>query len=282
MEVLRTVTDVRNFVENQKKQGKKIGLVPTMGALHDGHLTLGREAKKHCDILIYSIFVNPTQFGPNEDLDKYPRDFEGDENKLSSIGVDAVFYPTSDVMYPEGYKTYVKVRDLSNILCGESRTNHFEGVTTVVLKLFNITKTDCAFFGKKDFQQFAIIKKMCNDLNVDIELYPVDIVRESDGLAMSSRNAYLNENERKAAVVLSKSLKQAVDKINSYKDCNELISDVTETIKSEPLANIEYVEFRKADDLSKASDLNDENVILLAVRFGNTRLIDNMVVKKGQ
>jgi len=279
MQILKTVAEVKKYVTSQKMAGKTIGFVPTMGALHEGHLSLGRAAGKKCDVVIYSIFVNPTQFGPTEDLDKYPRTFEADSTKLESIGASAIFYPTEREMYPDGYKTFVKVKDLGTILCGKSRTNHFEGVTTVVLKLFNIVQCDHAFFGLKDFQQFTVLRTMVKDLNLPVELHGVSIVREADGLAMSSRNAYLNPDERKSAVILSKTLFAIKEKIASYQSITEIVSAAQNLIQKESLANIEYIEVRRAEDLSDSVVLTDSLVMLLAVRFGKTRLIDNLIIK---
>lgn len=278
MQILTTVTEVRSYVAGMKQSGKIIGFVPTMGALHEGHLSLGRAAREKCDVVIYSIFVNPIQFGPTEDLDKYPRTFEADSAKLESIGAAAIFYPTEREMYPKGFKTAVKVNDLGSILCGKSRTSHFEGVTTVVLKLFNIMQCDHAFFGLKDYQQFTILRTMVKDLNLPVELHGVPIVREHDGLAMSSRNAYLSPDERQAAVILSKTLFSIKDNFSSYQSVEQIIAAAQSSIQSEPLAKPEYVEVRCAADLGEAVSLTDSLVMLLAVRFGNTRLIDNLIL----
>lgn len=278
MQIFKTIKEVKKYVADCKKNGKIIGLVPTMGALHDGHLALGLEAKKQCDIVIYSIFVNPVQFAPTEDLDKYPRTLDADIDKLGTIGVSAIFYPENLEMYPQGYKSYVKVEELSGILCGKTRINHFQGVTTVVLKLFNIVQCDKAFFGLKDYQQFTILKTMVKDLNVPVELQGIPIVRESDGLAMSSRNIFLDRNERKAALILSKTLYKIAEKFKTFTSIPDIIGFAEKMIKSEPLAKIEYLEIRQAADLAQTSSLNAQLVVLLAARFGNTRLIDNMII----
>ena len=279
MKVLKTIAEVKEFIEPLKCKGDIIGLVPTMGALHEGHLALGEEARYQCDCLIYSIFVNPTQFGQNEDLNKYPRDIEGDITKLEAIDVDAVFLPDEKIIYPDNYLTYINVNDLGNILCGKSREDHFKGVTTIVSKLFNIIECDEAYFGKKDMQQFVILKKMVDDLNMNVKMIPVDTVREEDGLALSSRNTYLSAEERNAASVLHRSMAKAKENLDIYFSPEELIEDVSTLISEEPLAEIEYVELRKTEDLSEVEDLSEEGIILiLAVKFGKTRLIDNMLL----
>ncbi|MCK5759849.1 MAG: pantoate--beta-alanine ligase [Candidatus Delongbacteria bacterium] len=279
MKVLKTIAEVKEFIEPLRCKGDIIGLVPTMGALHDGHLALGEEARYQCDCLIYSIFVNPTQFEKNEDLDKYPRDIETDIAKLEEIDVDAVFLPDEKIIYPDNYLTYVNVEKIGNILCGKSRTEHFKGVTTIVSKLFNITECDEAYFGKKDIQQFIILNKMINDLNMNVKLIPVDTVREESGLAMSSRNAYLSEEEKTAAAVLHSSMLKAKENLDIYFSPEELIEDVSTLLSEESLAEIEYVELRKLKDLSEVEDLSEEGLLLiLAVKFGKTRLIDNMQI----
>ena len=279
MKILKTIEEVKGYVLPLKKKGDIIGFVPTMGALHAGHLALGEEARYECDCLIYSIFLNPTQFGPNEDLDKYPRDIDSDLAKLESIDVDAIFLPDKSIIYPQNYLTYINVDKLSNILCGKSRTDHFRGVSTIVTKLFNIIECDKAYFGKKDIQQFILLKKMVDDLNMNVKIIPVDIVRENDGLALSSRNSYLSEEERLAAPILYKAMKTAKENIDIYFSPEELIEDVNALISEEPLANIEYIELRTIKDLSIVEDLSEEGMLLiLAVKFGKTRLIDNMLL----
>lgn len=280
MKVLKSIKDVKEFIRPLKREGKSIGLVPTMGALHSGHISLGLKAKEESDIVIYSVFVNPTQFGPNEDLDKYPRDFDKDRKKLEEIGVDAVFYPDEKMMYPEQYRTFVKVEGFSSILCGKSRPIHFQGVTTVVLKLFNICECDKAFFGKKDHQQLIILQRMVEDLNVGVEIYPVDIVREDDGLAKSSRNVYLTEEARNVAKILYQSLKNAEKNIDDFTDPKSLVDFVCNFINAEPLANVEYVELRNYSDLQISKNLDEKMILFLAVKFGSVRLIDNIVLEK--
>ncbi|MDD3044541.1 MAG: pantoate--beta-alanine ligase [Candidatus Delongbacteria bacterium] len=277
--ILRTVSETRDFTNLYDLVNRRIGFVPTMGALHEGHLSLGRKARNECDCLIYSIFVNPIQFGPKEDLARYPRDLKGDLEKLESIGTDAVFFPDETIMYPEGYSTYIDVGPVGNVLCGKTRPGHFSGVATVVTKLFNITGCDQAYFGKKDYQQYTILKKVVNELNMPVDIIGVDTVREKDGLAMSSRNSYLSKDERKAAVVLNKTLKFVKDNFIRFKTKSEILTKVTELISSEKLADIEYAELRNASDLSDIRSIKKNKlVLLLAVRFGTTRLIDNMIV----
>ncbi|MDA3837860.1 MAG: pantoate--beta-alanine ligase [Candidatus Delongbacteria bacterium] len=279
MKILKTIAEIKEYIKQFKCKDELIGFVPTMGALHEGHLTLGKEARYECDCLIYSIFINPTQFGPNEDLDKYPRDIGGDLAKLEAIDVDAVFLPDEKMMYPDNYKTYVKVEDIGKILCGKSRIDHFRGVTTIVSKLFNIVECDEAYFGKKDIQQFIIIKKMVEDLNMNVKMISIDTVREEDGLAKSSRNAYLTEEERKAAPIIHKSMIKAKEDLAIHFSPEDLIEDVILLISEEPLAEIEYIELRRSKDLSKVEDLSEEGILLiLAAKFGKTRLIDNLLL----
>lgn len=277
--ILRTVSEVKDFTSLYNLVNRRIGFVPTMGALHEGHLELGKKAMKECDCVIYSIFVNPIQFGKNEDLGRYPKDIQGDIEKLDSIGADAIFLPDEKVMYPEGFSTYVDLGEITDILCGKSRPGHFRGVATVVLKLFNIIGCDQAYFGKKDYQQFVILKKMVRELNVPVEIIGVDTVRENDGLAMSSRNSYLNEKERKAAPVLFRALSSVKQNLAEFKKPDEIINHAKDIINSEKTAEIEYIEIRNADDLTEVSSLdNRKKVMLTAVRFGTTRLIDNLTL----
>lgn len=280
MKILKSVDEVKQFI-SQYKYRESIGFVPTMGALHEGHLSLGRAARSENKILIYSIFVNPIQFGPNEDLDRYPRDLEGDMEKLSSIGVDAIFFPSVEVMYPEGFKTSVSVSDLDKVLCGASRTNHFAGVTTVVSKLFNIIEPDNAYFGKKDYQQLTIIKKMVNDLNINTKIHGVDIVRESDGLAMSSRNIYLTPAERGSSVLLSKALFKAQKSCSSFSSIDELLESTKGIIESDGAFRVEYLELRDRVNLDTLTQCEGEGVLFAAAHIGGVRLIDNIEINFG-
>ena len=281
MQVIENINEMSETAEKLREEGKSIGFVPTMGALHEGHLSLVRMARKDNDIVVVSIFVNPTQFGPNEDFEKYPRDFEGDRKKLEKENVDIVFYPHAEEMYPEGYKTYVEVEDITTRLCGAFRPGHFKGVTTVVTKLFNIVKPHRAYFGKKDYQQFKVIKRMVEDLNMNIEIIPGEIVREPDGLAMSSRNKYLSKEERKDALALYKSLQLAKELIEKGEKDPEIIKKkMIELIKSHPhVKKIDYVEIVDPDNFLPVETIKDGTLIALAIWVGNTRLIDNMEVR---
>lgn len=261
-------------------KGKAVGLVPTMGALHKGHLSLIKRARLENDIVVVSIFVNPIQFGQNEDFDKYPRDREGDMEKLRGEGADILFAPEPRTMYPEGFSTSVAVTGLSDRLCGAFRPGHFTGVATVVCKLFNIVKPTRAYFGQKDFQQTAVIRRMAGDLNMDIELVVCPTVRESDGLAMSSRNAYLGPAERKAAAVLYRALASASQaaKAGSASPA-DIKNQLCAIIKEEPLVSeIQYAGVYDTATLEELSEFRRQNLLALAVKIGSTRLIDNMVV----
>lgn len=274
------------------KEGKqiKVALVPTMGYLHEGHASLLRKARAENDLVVLSIFVNPIQFGPNEDFERYPRDPEKDRALAEREGVDFVFLPTVEEMYPEPTRTHIKVDGLTDVLCGASRPGHFDGVTTVVGKLFHIVQPDRAYFGQKDAQQVAVITRMVEDLNFDIEVIPCPIVREADGLALSSRNVYLSPEERQAALVLSRSLEDARAKAEGQTPvtAGELREEIPEKISAEPLANIDYVEVSDFPELSPLAE--DERVdaagrqkgvlIAVAVKFGTTRLIDNVILTK--
>lgn len=281
MKIITTPAELNEYSREQKKLGKSIGLVPTMGYLHDGHKSLIKKSSSQNDVTIVSIFVNPTQFGENEDLDTYPRDLEHDKVVAADGGADVIFHPTPSDMYPENYGTYVSVdSDITKILCGKSRPIHFRGVTTVVSKLFNISMADRAYFGQKDAQQLAVILRMVSDFNMNIEIVPCPIVRESDGLAMSSRNTYLSETERQEALVLSRSLKQAENEIKiGETDIAKIKSNIRSVISSSKIADIEYIEAYTFPNLMPCGEkLCEQTLIALAVRFGNTRLIDNIIV----
>jgi pantoate--beta-alanine ligase len=280
IKVLTTIAEVKAFVRAAKENGKKIGLVPTMGALHEGHLTLMRRAKADMDVVIASVFVNPTQFGPNEDFDAYPREFASDVKKLDSVGVDAVFHPSPDEMYPKNYTAYVTVDGpITNKLCGAKRPGHFRGVATVLTKLFHITEADKAFFGQKDAQQVVVIKRFVRDLNFNIEIDMVPIVRDADGLALSSRNKYLSKEEKKAALILSASLKKAQAAFKGgEKDAKLLKNIISESIKQEKMADIDYVDIYSFPDLEEITKVEDSALAAVAVRFGTTRLIDNTIL----
>ncbi|NPA15498.1 MAG: pantoate--beta-alanine ligase [Deferribacteres bacterium] len=277
MVLVEKIDEMKRLSEKWREEGKSIGFVPTMGYLHEGHLSLVRKAREDNDVVVVSIFVNPTQFGPGEDFERYPRDLERDLELLRSIGVDAVFYPSASEMYPEGYKTFVEVTDITERLCGASRPGHFRGVTTVCCKLFNIVKPHRAYFGKKDFQQFVVIKTMVKDLNMDLEIVPMPIVREKDGLAMSSRNTYLSPQEREAALCLYRALKKAQELFNSGERNAEVIrEEVERVIKSEPLAEIDYVAVVDPESFLPVDEVKEGTLVALAVKVGPARLIDNL------
>ncbi len=280
MKVLRTVEEITEFAKAAQQAGKVIGLVPTMGALHEGHLTLMRTAKAKCDVVIASVFVNPVQFGPNEDYDAYPRRFQEDCEKLESVSVDAVFHPEPAEMYPEGYGTYVNVESaFTGKLCGGQRPGHFRGVATVVTKLMNLSRAQEAFFGQKDAQQVLVIKRFVKDLNIQVNINMVPIVREESGLARSSRNAYLSPEEKEAALVLSRSLKKAKEAfVAGEKSVEALKNIVREEIIQEPMAVIDYVELYSFDELKEIQQITGESLLAIAVKIGKTRLIDNIII----
>lgn len=272
--VAKTIDEVRAQVANWQAEGKSVGLVPTMGFLHEGHGSLIRKAVEQNDEVIVSDFVNPTQFGPNEDLESYPRDFEADKNFCEKLGASLIFNPEPDEMY-EKPRAYVNIEELSDGLCGARRPVHFRGVCTVVSKLFNITKANRAYFGEKDAQQLAIIKKMVKDLNFDIEIVGCPIVREEDGLAMSSRNTYLSAEERKAALCLSRAIKVGKENIKEGMSTKQLTSLMAEVIDAEPLAKIDYIEVVDGEMLQAIEKIEGKVLVAMAVYIGNTRLIDN-------
>lgn len=282
MKVLRTIKEIKEYAKAQKQAGKIIGLVPTMGALHEGHLTLMRAAREKCDIVIASVFVNPVQFGPNEDYDAYPRRFEEDCNKLETVPVDAVFHPEPAEMYPDGYATYVNVEgEITHKLCGAQRPGHFRGVATVVTKLMNLSRADEAFFGQKDAQQVVVISRFVEDLNINVHINMVPIVREESGLARSSRNQYLSADEKKAALVLSRSLKAAkmlyADGENKVAELKKVVSDILE---AEPMATVDYVELYSFPGLLSIEEVKGPALLAIAVKIGKTRLIDNVILGK--
>lgn len=280
MQITGNISDVRSQVKEWKKEGLSVGFVPTMGYLHEGHASLMRRAKEQCDKVVASIFVNPMQFGANEDLDSYPRDLEADAKLCESIGVDLIFHPEVEEMYAEGFCSFVDMNGLTKELCGKSRPIHFRGVCTVVNKLFNIVTPDKAFFGQKDAQQLAVIRRMVKDLNMDIEIVGCPIVREEDGLAKSSRNTYLNEEERKAALVLSRTIRLGEKMVKEgVKDAGELTAAMRANIEKEPLAKIDYVEAVNMDNIEKVDAIEKNTLVAMAVYIGKTRLIDNFIVE---
>lgn len=276
MQIATKIEEVRTQVKAWKKEGLSVGFVPTMGYLHEGHQSLIAKAVEENDRVVVSIFVNPMQFGPNEDLASYPRDIEKDSALCEKTGANVIFHPEPEEMYTEGFCSYVDMSVLTEELCGLSRPVHFRGVCTVVSKLFHIVTPDRAYFGQKDAQQLAVIKRMVLDLNMDIEIVGCPIVREEDGLAKSSRNAYLNPEERQAALVLSKAVKLGENLVaDGEKDCKKIISAMTEFIESEPLARIDYVKIVDALTMQQTENIDGSILCAIAVYIGNTRLIDN-------
>lgn len=278
MRVIKSVEKMQSFSENLRSRGERIAFVPTMGYFHEGHLHLMKEAKKMADHVVVSIYVNPTQFGPKEDFSRYPRDLERDVKMAERVSVDVIFYPTNREMYPNGYQTYVDVEKVTRNLCGMSRPGHFRGVTTVCNKLFNIVKPHIAVFGKKDFQQFMAVKRMVEDLNMDLEIIGLPTVRETDGLAMSSRNKYLNKNERQSALSLVRSLKLA-QKLYSggERRASVIINAAEKLIKKSPDTTIDYIQICDTKTLKDVNQIKRQAVMALAVNVGTTRLIDNHV-----
>jgi pantoate--beta-alanine ligase len=278
-EVFRAPSAMRAKAEDLRRDGRRIAVVPTMGALHDGHLALVRAARARADVVILTIFVNPTQFSPNEDLAEYPRDEAGDLAKGRSAGVDLAFCPDASAMYGAGSQAFVEVRELQKPLCGASRPGHFAGVATVVTKLFHITQPHIAVFGEKDYQQLAIIRRMVRDLDFAIEIVSVPIVREADGVALSSRNAYLSSDQRRAARSLSAGLAAAERAFAAgERRADALVAAARAPIEAEREARIDYVELRDAEDLAAVRDLARPAVLAMAVFIGTTRLIDNRVL----
>lgn len=279
MQVIRTVKEVREKTKEWKRQGLSVGFVPTMGYLHEGHASLMKKAREDCDRVVVSIFVNPMQFGVNEDLDSYPRDLEADSALCAEMGVDLIFHPEVGEMYAEGFCSYVDMNGLTKELCGKSRPVHFRGVCTVVNKLFNIVSPDKAFFGQKDAQQLAVIKRMVKDLNMDVQVVGCPIIREKDGLAKSSRNTYLNAKERQAARILSETIFLGQKLVEEgERDAKRLILAMKENLKREPMASIDYVEAVSMDTIEKIQKLEGSVLVAMAVKIGKTRLIDNFIV----
>jgi pantoate--beta-alanine ligase len=278
MKIVSSATEMQAFSESLRKKSRKIAFVPTMGYFHEGHLSLMREGRRVCDFLAISIYVNPTQFGPGEDLERYPRDFGRDRDLAEGVGVDVIFYPENTEMYPEYYQTYVTVETVTRNLCGISRPGHFRGVATVCAKLFNIVKPHVAIFGKKDFQQLVTIQRMVRDLNMDLEITGMPIVREADGLAMSSRNVYLQKNERDSALSLSRSLNLAKSIYDSgERNAKKILNEVKTFIEGFPYTAIDYVKICDTTTLQDIDHLEKEAVLALAVKINKTRLIDNYV-----
>jgi pantoate--beta-alanine ligase len=281
VKIINKINQMKKYAQRAREQGKTIGLVPTMGYLHRGHLSLMRRARKENDLLLISIFVNPAQFGEGEDYNKYPRDLKGDKKLAREVGTDLIFTPSVRQMYPRGYSTFVNEEKLSPYLCGLSRPLFFRGVTTVVTKLFNIISPTRAYFGKKDFQQLVIIKRMAKDLNLEVKIISLPLVREKDGLALSSRNSYLNKKERKSSLVLHKSLEKARKMIKSgERDSRKIISRMKRMIREEKPAKIDYLKICDSETLEEVKRIKGRTLVALALRIGKTRLIDNIVISK--
>ena len=278
MKVILEPQAMQRLANELRNEGRRIALVPTMGYLHEGHLSLMKEGKKRADILVVSVFVNPTQFGPQEDLDVYPRDFERDQRRMREAGVDVAFHPTNKGMYRDGYQTYVTVEEVTRNLCGRSRPMHFRGVSTVVIKLLNIVKPHVALFGRKDLQQLVVIQSLVEDLNLDVEIVGCPIVREPDGLAMSSRNKYLTADERKEALAIKKALDRAQDLYKQgERRTQALVQEAHRILGGQSLIRTDYVSICDAGTLTDVETVHGEAVMAIAAFVGNTRLIDNCV-----
>ena len=279
MKVVKTVKEVRDIVASWRKDGLSVGLVPTMGYLHEGHQSLIRESSSQNDRTVVSVFVNPIQFGPNEDLDVYPRDLERDKRAVEEAGGDLIFNPEPAEMYPEHFTSFIDTTETTELLCGAVRPTHFRGVCTVVGKLFNIVLPDRAYFGQKDAQQLATIRRFARDLNFPVEIIACPIVREEDGLAKSSRNTYLNPEERQAALILSKSLRLGREAIEAgEREAGAVIDVITKSLQTEPLARIDYVEVVDFENIQRTPRIEGEVLVAIAVYIGRTRLIDNFIV----
>lgn len=279
MKVVKTINEVREIVSSWRRDGLTVGLVPTMGYLHEGHQSLISKSVSENDRTVVSVFVNPIQFGPNEDLEAYPRDLKRDMEAVEAVGGDLIFNPEPAEMYPSHFTSFIDTTETTELLCGAVRPVHFRGVCTVVGKLFNIVTPDRAYFGQKDAQQLATIRRFVRDLNFGLEIVPCPIVREADGLAKSSRNTYLSPAERKAALILSKSLalgKKAVDE--GERDASKVVSIITESLQTEPLARIDYVEVVDFENIQRVETISGETLVAIAVYIGKTRLIDNFIV----
>ncbi len=280
VKVIKTVREMTDYADGARASGKNIALVPTMGFLHEGHLSLMREGRRRASVLVASVFVNPTQFGPNEDFAKYPRSLKRDCEMMETVPVDAVFAPEPDEMYTPGSQTWVEVTELTRGLCGRVRPGHFRGVTTVVAKLFNVVKPHFALFGEKDFQQLRAIQRMVDDLKFDIEIVPMPIVREADGLAMSSRNAYLSESERIQALAISRALAAAREKYRcNARSADEVAEAARRVLERDEAIKIEYVEAVDAETLEAVVSTERPLLLAIAARVGRTRLIDNIVLR---
>ncbi len=280
MLIVRKIQEMQSLANDFRKE-KKIGFVPTMGFLHEGHLSLVRRSKEMADLTVVSIFVNPIQFGPNEDFERYPRDFERDRTLLEKENVDVLFYPQIEEMYPEGYRTYVKVTEIEDYLCGRTRKGHFQGVATVVAKLFNIVKPHFAFFGEKDYQQLKIIERMVKDLNMDVTIVACPTVREEDGLAMSSRNSYLSPDERRKALNIYGALKRVQSLfMEGEKNVAKLVEEARRFLASVEGLEIEYISIVDCETLKDLEFVEESGLLAIACWIGKTRLIDNIVLRR--
>lgn len=280
MEIIKTVKEMKEFSSRSRQAGKTIAFVPTMGYFHEGHLNLMREARKRGDLLIISLFVNPTQFGPSEDFKNYPRDFERDRKMAEGVGVDILFAPEASDMYPPNHQTIVRVEKVTQNLCGRSRPTHFQGVTTVVLMLFEIVMPHVAIFGEKDYQQLVSIQQMVRDLHMSVKVLGMPTVREADGLAMSSRNTYLRPDERKAALALHRSLQKAKEILQKgERKADRILGEMNEILRSEPLVRMDYIQICDAHTLQDVDRIEGDVVVALAAYLGKTRLIDNLVFR---
>ncbi len=282
MKLITAVKEMREYSRGVKREGKQVGFVPTMGYLHEGHLSLIRTAREECDAVVVSIFVNPTQFGTGEDIERYPRDLERDKELAEKAGVDRLFTPSAEEIYPRGYITSVKVKgSLTDTMCARSRPGHFEGVATVVAKLFNIVEPDRSYFGQKDAQQAVVVKRMVKDLDLPVEIRVMPIVREEDGLAMSSRNTYLNPDEREQALGLFRSLNTAEKMVSDGElSAGRIKEEMTKVLKKGGYVKIDYIEIRDADSLEPLERVRDNTLIAVAAFVGETRLIDNIIINK--
>jgi len=280
MRGIKSIREMRDWSEEQRLQKKRIALVPTMGFLHEGHLALVCDGRRRGDLLVVSIFVNPTQFAPNEDFNTYPQDFARDRKILAGEDVDILFHPSQSEMYPAGYQTNVEVDQLSQFLCGAERPGHFRGVATVLVKLFNIVRPHVAVFGKKDYQQFLVVRRLVEDLNFDVEVVGFPTVREDDGLAISSRNHYLSEQERTAALCLRRALGRAEALVQQgERDGKGILQEVKAEIANEPLARLEYVQLCDPENLEAIETIQDKALLALSVRIGKARLIDHSLLR---
>ncbi|MBE5938262.1 MAG: pantoate--beta-alanine ligase [Lachnospiraceae bacterium] len=280
MNIVSTIKEVRDAVAAWRKEGLTVGLVPTMGFLHEGHQSLIQKAVEENDRVVVSVFVNPTQFGPNEDFEAYPRDLDKDAALCESTGAHLIFHPEPEEMYPDGFCSYINMTELTGALCGKTRPIHFKGVCTVVGKLFNIVTPDKAYFGEKDAQQLAVIRRMVKDLNFGLTIVGCPIIREEDGLAKSSRNTYLNADERKAALVLSKAIFHGKEMVENGEKCaDKILNEMKAIINAEPLARIDYVEMVNMDTMDNIDTVAGTTLCAMAVYIGKTRLIDNFIVE---